>query len=157
MLAIYLVMLLQTPNTTAKQASPIGTPRTTSVIQQSITPQNVSPIKGGTTITTPQLSIASQIQAAHELGSQEAQVGQLKEKITTLEKDREDFDRPDINGLKTDHKYVEWTFAILGTILGTLFTALLMLRGFLRRALRPELRRFILNIIGPAMDDRLQS
>jgi hypothetical protein len=124
----------------------ITKPETTSVSQpQPTAPQSISKARHA---TTPALSPSSDIEASMEfvMGGQQEAMGNLKAQVSNLQENRERYDRPDINDLKSSRQHAEWTGSILFSVLVTALSLILYFKNFLWTASLPILRR---EIVGP--------
>ena len=78
--------------------------------------------------TTPTLSPDSDVQThlemERDLGSHEKAIGDLSERVGSLEKLRQDPDRKDIDDLKSSRDHFEWTWGIAVGILGVVSATL---------------------------------
>ena len=122
----------------------ITRPETTSVTKETTSQMPILPQTEHK--TTPTLNPESAITGSIEyvMGTQAEAVVVLKEKVNTLQENREKYDRPDINDLKSSRERVAWTGSILITVLLTVGSLIWYFRNFLWTACLSLLRREIL-------------
>jgi hypothetical protein len=126
--------------TQAQQVPNITKPQTQLVVGHAT--QQVSPIATPTHRTTPGLTKSSDIRSTVEfvMGSQEERVVQLQAKVSTLETNRSQIDRPDIDHLKTSRMHVIWVGSFLLGGVTFAITLIGYFRHFLWKSSLPWLR-----------------
>ena len=155
MLCMILIFALQAQPPVKPDVTSITKPQTTSM-----TPRNAGqaqPIQSTRHKTTPTLTPESDIRSSigFVMGSQEEAVGGLKEKVITLQENREKYDRPDINDLKASRQHVEWTSSILAAVILTAISLIGYFRRFLWTSALPWLREELRGKRHPPNSDTL--
>jgi hypothetical protein len=111
----FILILLQAPTTTA---SSLTKPQTHSLNEPKPESARSNLQVGQQTSSTSGLTVDSALNIGVQLGSQGESMGEIKEKVSQLERQRDAVDRPDINMLKASRVHVIYIVGILGGVAG---------------------------------------
>jgi hypothetical protein len=144
---LILILLIQTPTSTQKNF--LFNPEHKETIQKQPQPLSKPILAPSAHETAPTLSPYSEpspFELGREMGGQSEALGELRSQVSTLESDRQNVDRPDIESLQRTRWRWEITWSITSSILGTFIVTLLGAVWKFRKAiwkdmLRPRIAR----------------